>query len=373
MAAVRVLHVVGQMKRAGIETWLMQLLRNMDRSRVQQEFLACHPGAGDYDPEIRSLGSDVIPCVGPSHPFRFGRRLLGILRERKYDVVHSHVHHYSGFVLGIARHAGVPIRIAHSHSDTSREDEDAGPLRRVYLASMKAAIRRHGTRGVAVSEVAAAALFGPRWRDDPRWGVMHCALDYSAFRAPIDREAVRAELGLPAGALAVGHVGRFDQGKNHGFLLRIAVDVLRREPQACFVLVGEGPLRQSIEAEAARLGIRDRVLFTGVRVDVPRLLLACDLFLLPSLYEGLPLVGLEAQAAGLPIVLSDNITRELAVVPSLFAWRSLAEPTEAWAETVVTMLHGPRMSPGDSLALLERSDFSLQRSMHLLARLYGAT
>lgn len=372
MAPVRVLHVVGQMKRAGVETWLMQLLRNLDRTRVQLEFLALDPGAGHYDPEIRALGSEVIGCPRPSNPLRFGRRLLAILRDRRYGAVHSHVHHFSGFVLGVARRARVPIRIAHSHLDTSREDGGAGPGRRLYLAAMKTGIRRYATHGLAVSEAAAAALFGRRWREDPRWSVLRCAIDFSPFRAPLDREAVRAALGLPPGAVAVVHVGRFDEQKNHRFLVRIAAEVLRREPTARFVLVGEGPLRPAAEAEAARLGMGDRLIFAGVRSDVPQILRACDLFLLPSLYEGLPLVGLEAQAAGLPVVLSDHITRELAVVPDLFGWRSLAEPPEAWAATVVDMLRRPHTSAAGALAALERSDFSLQRSLHLLEELYGA-
>jgi glycosyltransferase involved in cell wall biosynthesis len=288
-------------------------------------------------------------------------------------VVHSHVHHFSGLVLAVARHAGVPGRIAHSHLDTSREDERAGRVRRLYLASMKAAIHRYATNGLAVSEVAAVALFGARWRDDPRWGVMYCALDFSAYRSRIDRAALRGALGLPPGALGVVHVGRFDHQKNHPLLVKIAAEVLRREPRAYFVLVGDGPQRPAVEAEVARLRIGNRVLFAGVRSDVPQILRACDLFLLPSLFEGLPLAGLEAQAAGLPVVLTDTITRELAVIPELLVWRSLSDPPDVWADTVVAKLRGPRPEPHEALSAMERSQFNLAQSMDILEDIYGAS
>lgn len=370
----RVLHVVAQMVRCGgAETWLMQLLRGMDPHRVQMDFLVGLPEAGHYDAEIRSLGSKVILCPNPSRPLGYASRLGAVLREGRYDVVHSHLHHYSGFVLGIAKDAGVPIRIAHSHSDTALADRRAGLLRHLYLAGMKAAIRRHATHGLAVSQSAAVALFGPRWREDRRWSVLHCALDFSRFRAPFDRAVVRAGLGLPAEARVIGHVGRFDVEKNHRFLLRIAAEVLRRDPAARFVLVGDGPLRRATEAEATRLGIRDRLVFTGIRSDVPDLLRSMDLFLFPSLYEGLPLAGLEAQAAALPIVLSDVITRELVLVPDLFAWRSLADPPEAWATTVLDALQGRGRAPDHALALIERTDFSLGRSLPVLQGIYAGS
>ena len=150
----------------------------------------------------------------------------------------------------------------------------------------------------------------------------------------------RAMLGIPEDALVIGHVGRFDPQKNHALLVRIAAAALRRAPRAVLVLVGDGPLRPAVEAEAARLGIRERLLFTGVRADVAALLRAFDALVFPSLREGLPLVGLEAQAAGTPLVLSDAITRELVVVPELFTWRSLEDAPEAWAESALAAARG---------------------------------
>jgi glycosyltransferase involved in cell wall biosynthesis len=169
----------------------------------------------------------------------------------------------------------------------------------------------------------------------------------------------------------IGHVGRFDVSKNHSFLLRVAAEVVRHEPRAFFVLVGDGPLRAEIEAECERAGLRDRFLFTGVRTDVPRLLRSFDAFLFPSLREGLPLVGIEAQAASLPIVLSETITPEVVVVPTLFRWLSLAEPPSIWAATVRSVLRQPRLPQGAALCALERSDFDLRHSLRTLESAYG--
>lgn len=372
VTAVRVLHVVGQMSRGGTETWLMQVLRSVDPARVRMEFLVTRAAPGDYDGEIRRLGSEVIACLHPASPARFAAGFLRVLRARgPYQVVHSHVHHYSGFVLALARSASVPVRVAHSHTDSAPIDDRAAPHRRAYLAAMKLAIRRFSSHGLAVSEASAAALFGPAWREDCRFRVARCGLDFSAFRAPADIARVRAELGVPHDALVLGHVGRFDAFKNQGLLVPVVAAALRRDPRAFLVLVGDGPLRVRVEAEAARLGVRARVAFTGLRADVPRLLRAFDVFVFPSLHEGLPLVGLEAQAAGLPIVASDRVTRELAVIPELFTWISPGDPAERWAEAAVDAARR-RASAGDPVTALERSEFALSRSVSGLLALYGA-
>ncbi len=374
MASVRVLHVVGQMNLGGIETWLVQVLRRADRARVRMDFLVSTAQPGHYDEELRRLGAAVIPCESPSNPPRYARRFLEVLRGRgPYDVVHSHVHHFSGFVLSLARHARVPVRIAHAHSDTRSADAGVDAPRRLYLAAMRTALRLSATRGFAVSAEAAAALFGPRWRADPRWRVARCGIDLEPFRARVDAAAVRAELGVPPDAVVLGHAGRLDPLKNHALLLRMVRDAARLDGRAFLLLVGDGPIRGRLEADAASLGVRDRVVFAGARGDVPRVLRAMDVFVMPSLREGLPLAVLEAQAAGLPVVLSDRITDEVEVIPELFTRRSLSAPASAWAEAALAAAAARRLRDSEAIARLERSDFSLARSLESLLEAYGAT
>jgi glycosyltransferase involved in cell wall biosynthesis len=358
------------MDRGGAETWLMHVLRALDRQRVRMDFLVTSEEPGHYDDEIRSLGSEVIPCALAPGLASFVPGFLNVLRQRgPYAAVHSHVHHFSGAVLALARIAGVPVRIAHSHLDTRDGDRRAGLGRRLYLAGMTAALARVATHGIAVSSDAAVSLYGAEWREDPRWQVVRCALDLSAFREPLDPAAVRRELGIPPDARVFGHVGRFDPQKNHAFLIEIATALLQRDTRSYFVLVGDGPLRRRIEQEAAHRGIEERVIFAGVRRDVPRLLRSFDAFVFPSLHEGLPLVGIEAQAAGLPLICSDRVTRELVVMPELFTWLSTADVPEVWAAAALDASR-ERIEPRRALAALDESEFSLARTIPQLLAVY---
>lgn len=369
----RVLHVVGGMDRGGIETWLMHVLRATNRSRLAMDFLVQTARPCSYDDEARALGAKMMPCLRPARPRAYARNLRLLLREHgPYDVVHSHVHHFSGLVLRLARRAGVPVRIAHSHNDTTALDSGSSSLRQAYLRLMARWIDRHATAGLAASRQAAASLFGPAWESEARWRIHSYGLDLTPFRAPVDRDAVRAELGISGDAFVVGHVGRFVDQKNHRFLIEVAAEVVRREPRMRLLLVGEGELRPEIERLVARLGLSDRTILAGVRPDVPRLMRgAMDVFAFPSRFEGLGLVLVEAQAAGLPCVISDVIPDEADVVPGLVHRLALSSPASAWAET---LLDARRVcEPAQSLGTVESSPFALHRTVAGLAAFYEAS
>lgn len=368
--AVRVLHVVGGMDRGGVETWLMHLLRRIDRGRIAMDFLVHTTRPCAYDDEVRALGARIIRCLRPSQPWAYSRNFRRVVAENgPYDIVHSHVHHYSGNVLRLAHRAGVPMRIAHSHNDLSTVEARADLPRRAYVALMSRWIRQHATVGLAASRDAAVDLFGPQWEGDRRWRVLFYCIDLDPFEAPVDRAAVRTEWGIPAGALVLGHVGRFDAQKNHVFLIEIAREVARLVPRMRLLLVGDGPLRPQIERWAAELGLGGEVLFAGARPDIPRLMRgAMDVFLFPSLYEGLGLVLVEAQASGLPCVISDAIPSEAVVVGPLVRRLSLALPPRAWAEAA--LVPAARVPAGEALAAVRRSPFDVTVGRGEVERLY---
>ena len=184
-----------------------------------------------------------------------------------------------------------------------------------------------------MSRQAAVSLFGANWSGDPRWRISYCGIDLAPFRDHADRAAVRSEFNIPAKAFVVGHVGRFDYQKNHKFLIEIFATLARRQPDARLLLIGEGPMRATIEEQVGWAGLRDKVIFAGPRPDVPRLMTAAmDAFVLPSHFEGLPLVLLEAQAAGLPCLLADTVAEETTVNPALVRRLSLSQTTEAWCD-----------------------------------------
>jgi len=344
---MRILHVLGKLDRGGVETWLVQVLRHIDRQKYQMDFLVHTTDPGAYDDEVRALGARIIPCLSPSNPLQYAFNFQRVLREYgPYDVVHSHVHHYSGYVLLLAAMAGVRGRIAHSHSNTSSEQSGDDPMRKVYRAAMQLLIRDCASGGLAVSTEAGADLFAETWSSSSKWTLHHLGIDLSRFEANIDRDALRRSLGIPAGAKVIGHVGRFTEEKNHGFIVDIARELVRHEPRAFFLLVGDGPLRPSIEAKIASSCMDDSFLLTGVRADVPALMLgAMDAFVFPSLREGLPITLLEAQAAGLKCVVSDVVTREADVITSLITRERPQTSATQWAEQLLRRLSQPVLVP----------------------------
>ena len=370
---IKILHVVGGMNPGGTETWLMHVLRDLDQTRFQMDFLVHTREPCAYDEEIRALGSQIIPCLNPSEPWTYAfnfKRLLG--EHGPYDIVHSHVHHFSGYVLCLAKQAGVPIRIAHSHNDTTSAKAKAGWQRRFYLALMESWLNRYATLGLAASSKAAAALFGSIWKVDPHWQINYCGIDLTPFQEIVSQSAVRDELGIPSDAFVIGHVGRFQEQKNHAFLLDIFAKVAQQEPRTYLLLVGDGPLKQDIMQQAVQVGLAEQVIFTGLRYDIPRLMMgAMNVFVLPSFFEGLPLVGMEAQAAGLPFILSDVITEELDVVKPLMQRLSLSEPACDWAAAVLAAREtSSNMKQPKALNIMRRSPFNIQNSLRELEKVY---
>jgi glycosyltransferase involved in cell wall biosynthesis len=272
----------------------------------------------------------------------------------------------------LARGAGIPNRIVHSHTDGSTLETEATLLRRLVLALGRRWIKHYATGGLACSKDAGADLFGKYWEADPRWELHYCGIDVNLYGAEADPAAIRANFGIPSDAFVVGHVARFTEVKNHSFLLDIAVELSKRKPEVRFLLIGDGPLRTDIQSKAQKLDLEQSIIFAGVRTDVPRLMLsAMDIFLLPSLLEGLPLVLIEAQAAGLPCVFSDDITEEVDVVNSLMHRVSLSQPASFWAESLVGALEaGKAANRSDALLRVSQSPFNIHASVKNLVRFY---
>jgi glycosyltransferase involved in cell wall biosynthesis len=374
---IRILHIVGTLRRGGLETWLMHVLRNLNREQIQVDFLVQIETPSAYDAEVEALGCRIWRCpIDGTAPCRYVQQFKEILRQGSYHIVHSHVHFFSGVTLRTAHQMKVPIRIAHSHVDTSPVSHQAGWLRRQYLRLTQHWIDRYATVGLAASQEAAQDLFGSDWEKDERWQILYYGVDLNPFQTTHNGAAIRAELGIPEDAFVLGHAGRFDPQKNHRFLLEIAAEVYARNPKTYLIMIGDGSLRSDIEALAAQSPLKDRILFAGVRPDVPQLMSSVmDIFLLPSFYEGLPLVGIEAQAAGLRLVLSDSITPELDAVPTLIDRVSLDRPASVWAETILAARSHPLESPlanpiNPALLILQSSAFNITQSVTQLEFVY---
>ena len=372
MKPIRILHVLGAMNYGGVETWLMHVLRHLDRESFRTDLLVHTDKPAAYDNEVLSLGSRILRFPHWENPILYARRfLLLVERNGPFDVVHSHVHHFSGLVLALGRIAGIPVRIAHSHNDTSSLAMRANFGRAVYLRFSRLLIAANCTHGVAVSRPAAAALFGPDWQNDSRFQVLHCGIDPAPGDAQPSAASVRAEFGFSSQDVVFGHVGRFDPQKNHQFLLETAAEIRKIEPRAKYLLVGDGPLRPEMEAQSRALGLQGCTVFAGTRADVARLMTsAMDLLLFPSLHEGLPLVLLEAQATGLASLVSEGIPPEVVIHPTLVRHLRLSDGAHKWARVACDAVKEPRFTVRRALDLFRSSPFGIDRCVERLCRTY---
>ncbi|MDT8861107.1 glycosyltransferase family 1 protein [Alkalihalobacillus sp. MEB130] len=324
---IRVLHVVVNMNRGGAETLLMNLYRNIDRSTVQFDFLTCKEGV--FDDEIKNMGGNVyrIPYITEKGHFGYIKELEQFFSSHsQYKIVHSHMDKMSGFVLRAANKYKIPVRIAHSHN-TSSEGSLPAKMYKWYAGKH---IVQNATHLLACSEAAARWLYQGKTKDVK---ILQNGIECEKFMFSEEvRKETRTELNL-GNEFIIGHVGRFNHQKNHVFLLDIFSDVCREVPNAKLVLVGDGPLRKEIEAKVKTLQLEDKVLFLGVRSDIDRLLQCFDVFVFPSLHEGLPVTLIEAQGAGLPCIVSDQITNEVDMGVKLVQYCSL-DGKMRWVEQI---------------------------------------
>ena len=294
------------MNRGGAETLIMNLYRNIDREKVQFDFLTCK--AGVFDKEIAMMGGRVYrtPYVTEVGQKRFASEIRNFLEVHPvYKVIHSHLDKMSGLVLHAAKKANVPIRIAHSHNTES----EGNHLAKIYKWYMGNYVKRSATHLYACSLEAAKWLFGNRSNQAHilRNGIETDKFQYSSH----DRSTIRDELEIHDDTFVIGHVGRFSKQKNHLFLLDIFAKVYKELPNSILILVGDGIRRGEITQRMRELNIQKQVKMLGVRKDIPALLQAFDTFVFPSFHEGLPVTLVEAQGAGLPCVISDRITTEV--------------------------------------------------------------
>ncbi|PAV31556.1 glycosyl transferase family 1 [Virgibacillus profundi] len=325
---LRVLHVVVNMNRGGAETLIMNLYRNMDRTKVQFDFLTYKEGA--FDAEIKALGGKVhrIPYITEAGHRGFIRGLRNFLRSNPdYKIIHSHMDKMSGFVLRAARKENVPIRIAHSHNTES----EGNFLARTYKWYAGSQVQAYATHYYACSKAAANWLFKNKAR---KAFILKNGIETNLFQyCQETRKSIRSELKINEDTLVLGHVGRFSPQKNHLFLLDIFAEVNKKLPDSVLVLAGDGPLKTELKEKVTALKLDKKVRFLGIREDIHKLLQAFDLFVFPSFHEGLPVTLIEAQGSGLSCFISDTITNEVDMKVGLIKHLPLANK-EKWIKQI---------------------------------------
>lgn len=326
-APIRVLHFVQRMEAGGTQALLINLHRSIDRSKIQFDYLVEYEAPQFYDDEIQRLGGRVYRTS-----FREDHNLpkfLGDLKRffvdhKEYDIVHCHCYTVGYFVLKAAEYGGVTVRIAHSHNNNM--SGATVPLKII----MRSLFPVHATHLMACSREAGKFLFGKRG-----FTVVKNAIDVGRFvYSEKVRGEVRRELGL-GDSFVIGNVGRLHHQKNQSFLLEVFAKAAEMRPGARLLMVGDGPLKSELLAKAERLDVANCLTLLSNRTDVNRLYQAMDVFVLPSIYEGLGIVALEAQSSGLVTVCSDGVAEDANVSP-LFERCTLSAPPERWAEAIVS-------------------------------------
>ena len=322
------------MDRAGIETMLMNYYRNIDREKLQFDFIVNKPKKGDYDDEIRKMGGNIYlsPGLNPIHYNDYMKFVSEIVRNNSdIKIVHAHNEAMGLYALNGAKKAGIDVRIAHAHNTKIVRDYK-WPLKMFC----KAFLPYSATDLWACGNEAGEYFFGKNnWR--LRGMVMHNAIDTEKFGfSESVRKAVRKKYGL-TGKTVIGHVGRFNVQKNHTRLLEIFSRFVKTDPNAVLFLAGEGELMDKMKEKAKELKISDKVIFAGLLQNTEEIYQAMDLFILPSLFEGLPVVAIEAQASGLPCVFSDKVTDEAILSGNAFSV-SLGDPDGVWCEKIMQAL-----------------------------------
>jgi glycosyltransferase involved in cell wall biosynthesis len=310
---IRILHVQSSMDRGGAETLVMSLYRKINREHVQFDFVVNSDKIGAYEEEILQLGGRVIRC-----PAFKGYNIIGYVRwwkkflaHSEYRVIHSHIFGTASIFLSVARAQGLHT-ICHSHS-TSNGKGLYSAIK--YLFQLP--VRYVSDSMIACSDDAGKWLYGKKVVQNPRYEVWKNGIDVQAFRFDQERrDRVRAQLGI-TDQIVLGHVGRFIPVKNHKLILGVFKAYHKMQPKSILLLVGEGPLLEEAKARANKLGVGEHVHFLGVRKDVPDLLDAMDCFLFPSLYEGLGISAIEAQASGLPCLVSDRVPQDVKILDDL--------------------------------------------------------
>jgi glycosyltransferase EpsF len=360
------------MNRGGAETFIMNVYRKLDRSRLQFDFIVASHARGAFEDEIEALGGRVfrVPVPRPTGLPGYIRHLQAVMRDNgPYLSVHSHTQFFTALVMCAARYQGIRQRIAHSHSTGDGRPQTLS--RRMYRATMRRLILQNATNLIGCSHNAAAYLFGRSSFPDGRLSIVRNGIEVHQHIVDGDRNKLRHELGLTAATRVFGHIGRFEKPKNHAFLIRVFAEMVKSDPAAHMVLAGEGSLRKTIEADICELGLSKHVHLLGMRQDIQRLLPALDVVLFPSLYEGAPLAILEAQAAGIPCLISDGVSSEIDVGIRLTRFLSLSDSLSTWAATALSLVDTPRVQGSARAAALHQHGYDASAAAHALTNIYA--
>ena len=363
----RVLQILSSLKEGGgVQTMLRNYYSYMDLSSLQTDFVVCGEEIGGMEEWFRGIGSEIYH-IPPRAKDPVGNlaKLKKIIKNGQYDVVHCHQDYHGAAAIAMAKRYGVKKRIIQSHQAFPPENG----LQKLRRQRSVPSLLRNATVFAACGRLAGEWLYGRELMESGRVLVLHNAISIQRYAfSQENRERLRGEMGLSPDDLVLGHIGRFSRPKNHALAVSIFAEFYQNHKNAVLLLAGDGELRPDVEKQVKVLGLESRVHFLGIRQDVPELLSVMDLFLLPSRWEGLGIVAMEAQANGLPVVCSSSVPQEVKLADNLFfADEDSYDSTVSWCRLLERALAA---GIGDYRASVERGGYDICREAKKLEELY---
>ncbi len=357
---MRIAHVVGKLKAGGVESVVFNYLRNMDLEGIECDVLYDADSTVAPPADLAGRGVRFIEIPPYQKLPSYIKTVKKLCRENGYDIVHSHLNSLSGFPLYAAKRGGVKIRIAHNHTTSSRAEGKRDLAKR----ALRPLTRHYATDYAACSEKAARWLFGDDAFERGDVRLFNNAIDVDRFSySEESRAKVRASLGI-TDEFVLLHVGRFVTTKNHPFIIEIFEELKKLIPDARLILVGDGEGAAAIKERISSEGLANDIILTGIVGDTEKYYSAADAFILPSFYEGLPVVALEAEASGLDVYISDTVTKECALTPQV-SFIPLADGAAVWAEKIASAGAHER---GDGAKIIKDSAFDIKKSANDMRR-----
>lgn len=363
---IRVLQVFNWFNQGGIENFVMNVYRNIDRSKIQFDFAFSRNQKGYFDDEVIEMGGRIFFFDSEKKSFwNYYKNLRRIIRENgPYNALHSHIYFFSGFILLVARLCGIDIRIAHCHE--TQKGRKPTFLRKCYEKLMSRLIKQNATIVLACSDAAGKFNFG----NFIPYQVLYNGIDFDRFKFDEQkREEIRRDLGLSDEKLIL-NIGRFAEQKNHEFIIKIFKELLSRDTTYRLLLIGTGTLKNQIIDRCSSLGVLNKVIFLENIKNTEDYYSASDIFILPSLYEGMSIVAIEAQASGLPALLADNITKEVNVSELACYLPINDNASKVWASMIEQFAKQKRINRNLYSDKLRKTPFNVLETTHRLVNIY---
>ncbi|AOW20104.1 glycosyltransferase [Urechidicola croceus] len=365
----RIIHIVGSMNRAGAETMVMNLYRQLDRENYQFDFIYFTNNDCDYDDEIKELRGKIYRIPSKNVFSRYLKYFSLLRKLDKNTSIHSHMNINNSMYLGIAYLAGIKTRVSHCHGTEGKYHQSF--LRRIYKKFSFSLIDRFATKYIACGEAAGKYLY-PKVKSS-EITLLPNAIDVRKFSESrvVNRNYLRNLLNLEKDVIILTQIGRLIKVKNHTFSIQFLKHLKSKGIKFHFVIIGDGELNDSLKELVNKEDLEDNVTFLGVRSDVPELLSGSDCMLMPSLHEGFPVVLVESQAIGLPSLISDTISPEVDLGLKLVVFSGLNDDFSIWEEKLLNILLQEDIKAGKISEVLTDRGFNIVESVKKLERIYG--